>query len=62
LFLKRPEESLLSEGDLKKQKNQAKRGGCFLFSGLKLRDQRSYSRQLHDQASTATSARKWFLF
>jgi hypothetical protein len=47
LFLKRPEESLLSEGDLRKQKNHAKRGGCFLFSGLKLRDQQSYSRQLH---------------
>lgn len=49
LFLRRPEESLLSEGYLRKQKNHAQHVGCFLFSGLKLRDQQSYSRQLHPE-------------
>jgi hypothetical protein len=40
LFLKNPEESSLSEGGLKKQKNHAQHGACFLPAGLKPREGR----------------------
>ena len=36
--LKRPDESLLSVGALKKQKDHSKHGACFLSAGLEFRD------------------------
>ena len=41
LFLKRPEETLLSEGDLRKQQDHAQHGACFIFAELDLREGRS---------------------
>jgi hypothetical protein len=55
---------LLSDGDLRKQKNHAKRGDCFLFSGLKLRDgERSeHPRQLHVKAENNHPRKGVFVF
>jgi hypothetical protein len=56
LFLKDPEESMLSDGGFEKQKSPAEHGGCFVFTGLKLREGRARQAGLGTPASYSVTA------